>query len=42
MKGDYRVDYVGREIGNEFIVGYGLDYDEQGRSLPEVLVVENG
>lgn len=42
FKGDYRVDYVGREIGNEFIVGYGLDYDEQGRSLPEVLVVENG
>ena len=39
FKGDYKVDYVGREIGNEFIVGYGLDYDEQGRTLPEVLVV---
>ncbi len=38
FKGDYRVDYVGREIGNEFIVGYGLDYDEQGRALPEVMV----
>lgn len=36
FKGDYKVDYVGREIGNEFIVGYGLDYDEQGRTLPEV------
>lgn len=38
FKGVYRVDYVGREIGNEFIVGYGLDYDEQGRALPEVMV----
>lgn len=41
FKGDYRVDYVGREIGNEFIVGYGLDYDEQGRGLPEVMVHRN-
>ena len=41
FKGDYKVDYVGREIGNEFIVGYGLDYDEQGRTLPEVLVVND-
>lgn len=41
FKGDYEVKYVGREIGNEFIVGYGLDYDEQGRNLPEVMVVES-
>lgn len=41
FKGNYKVDYVGREIGNEFIVGYGLDYDEQGRTLPEVMIVEN-
>lgn len=41
FKGDYKVDYVGREIGNEFIVGYGLDYDEQGRTLKDVWVVEN-
>ena len=40
FKGDYKVDYVGREIGNEFIVGYGLDYDEQGRTLPSVLVID--
>ena len=39
FKGSYKVDYVGREIGNEFIVGYGLDYDEFGRTLPEVLVI---
>ena len=40
FKGDYKVDYVGREIGNEFIVGYGLDYDEQGRNLGEVFVLD--
>lgn len=41
FNGDYNVDYVGKEIGNEFIVGYGMDYDEQGRCLPEVFKVEN-
>ena len=30
------VDYVAREIQNEFIVGYGLDYDGLGRNLPHV------
>lgn len=40
FKGDYKIDYIGREIGNEFIVGYGLDYDEKGRTLPEVLVLD--
>lgn len=38
FKGDYKVDYVGRNIGNEFIVGYGMDFDEKGRTLPEILV----
>ena len=41
FKGEYRVDYVGREIGNEFIVGYGMDYDEEGRTLKDVWVVES-
>lgn len=36
FKGDYRVDFVGREIGDEFIVGYGMDYDEAGRTLDAV------
>ncbi|NER15138.1 adenylate kinase [Leptobacterium flavescens] len=30
------IDYIGREIPNKFIVGYGLDYDGLGRNLPEV------
>ena len=40
FRGDFTVDYVGHHIGNEFIVGYGLDYDEQGRNLPEIMVID--
>lgn len=29
-------DYVGKEIPDEFVVGYGLDYNEQYRTLPYV------
>ena len=38
FKGDYEVKYIGKEIGNEFIVGYGLDYNEEGRTMHEVMV----
>lgn len=31
-----KLDYVGFEIPNKFIVGFGLDYDGLGRNLPEV------
>lgn len=34
--GEYSIDYVGLEIPNSFIVGYGLDYMELGRNLREV------
>ncbi len=33
-------DYVGREIPDEFVVGYGLDYDEKFRALPYVGVLK--
>ncbi|SFU31471.1 hypoxanthine phosphoribosyltransferase/adenylate kinase [Pustulibacterium marinum] len=35
-KKEIKIDYIGMEIPNKFIVGYGLDYDELGRNLPEV------
>ena len=31
-----KIDYVGVEIPNDFIVGYGLDYDGFGRNLPDI------
>ena len=34
-----RSRYRALEIGNEFIVGYGLDYDQLGRSLEDIYVV---
>ncbi|MEZ4811561.1 MAG: adenylate kinase [Allomuricauda sp.] len=34
--GEYAIDYVGLEIPDNFIVGYGLDYNELGRNLREV------
>ncbi len=33
---DFHPDYVGQVIPDEFVVGYGLDYDEQYRALPYV------
>ncbi|MBS1686411.1 MAG: hypoxanthine phosphoribosyltransferase [Bacteroidetes bacterium] len=39
LKTDLRIDYVGLEIPNEFIVGYGLDYDGLGRNLKEIYQV---
>lgn len=35
-KKDYKLHYVGIEIPDKFIVGYGLDYNGLGRDLPEI------
>ncbi|MGY0391789.1 adenylate kinase [Bizionia sp. KMM 8389] len=35
-KKDFKLHFVGMEIPNKFIVGYGLDYDGLGRDLPEI------
>ncbi|HPO77800.1 MAG TPA: hypoxanthine phosphoribosyltransferase, partial [Thermoclostridium caenicola] len=39
-KVDLQVDYQGIIIPDKFVVGYGLDYAEKYRNLPEVYVVE--
>lgn len=33
FKGNIHLDYIGIEIPDDFIVGYGLDYNQQGRNL---------
>ena len=33
---NFPIDYIGLEISNDFIVGFGLDYDGLGRNLTEV------
>jgi len=35
------IDYCGFRIGREFVVGYGLDFDEYYRNLPYIAVVED-
>ena len=37
---DVPVEYVGFQIEDKFVVGYGLDYDQQYRNLPYIGVVE--
>lgn len=37
---DIEVDYVGFEIPDEFVVGYGLDYDGYYRNHPEIAVLD--
>ncbi len=37
---DFTPDYTGREIPDEFVVGFGLDYDEKFRNLPYVGVLK--
>jgi hypoxanthine phosphoribosyltransferase len=33
-------DYVGFNLGEGFVVGYGLDFDEKFRCLPDIYVIE--
>ena len=33
---DIHIDFIGKSIANDFVVGYGLDYDEIGRNLPHI------
>ena len=38
---DFEADYVGFEVSNKFLVGYGLDWGEMGRNLPGIYSVED-
>ena len=35
------IDYLGFQIPDKFVVGYGLDYAERYRNLPYIAVVKN-
>ena len=39
-KKDVKLDYVAMEIPNDFIVGFGLDYNELGRNLQDIYVLD--
>jgi hypoxanthine phosphoribosyltransferase len=40
-KSNISIDYIGKSIPNDFVVGYGLDYDEIGRNLPHIYKLKN-
>ena len=40
FKKDIEINYVGKSIGNDFVVGYGLDYDGLGRNLEDIYVLD--
>ncbi|GAB6009179.1 hypoxanthine phosphoribosyltransferase [Bacteroidia bacterium] len=41
LKQPVQLDYVALEIPNDFIVGYGLDYDGYGRNLSDIYKIKN-
>jgi len=42
VKIDAKVDYLGFEIPDAWVVGYGLDYDEENRTLPYIASINPG
>ena len=41
LKVPLTIDYVAFRIPNDFILGYGLDYDQQGRQLKDIYTLKN-
>ena len=40
-KQEHTIDFIGKSIENDFVVGYGLDYDELGRTLPHIFKLKD-
>ncbi|MBR1644479.1 MAG: hypoxanthine phosphoribosyltransferase [Bacteroidales bacterium] len=40
FRGGFAVDYIGREIADDFIVGYGLDYNGLGRFYKDIYILD--
>ena len=40
-KQEHTIDFIGKSIENDFVVGYGLDYDELGRTLPQIFKLKH-
>ena len=38
-RADIKAEYIGKEVPDEFIIGYGLDYNEKYRNLPFVAIL---
>ena len=38
---DINIDFIGKSIENDFVVGYGLDYNEKGRNLKNIYKLKN-
>jgi hypoxanthine phosphoribosyltransferase len=41
LKVNVKLDYIGMEIPNDFIIGYGLDYNGFGRNLADIYKITN-
>ncbi len=42
VKYDVKIDYIGFQIPNKFVIGYGLDYAQKYRNLRSIYVLEEG
>ena len=39
---DFKPDYAAFKVADEFVVGYGLDYEERYRNLPFIAILSDG
>lgn len=40
LRHDLKIDYIGFEVPNDFLIGYGLDYDGLGRNLNDIYKIK--